>query len=154
MSLHDLITPDSINSSLRARSRIQAFKEMAGVAAKLSGLPCQRIFEAVMEREELGATDVGGGIAIPHGKLAEARNIFAVFARFEKPVDFEARDGVPVDVVCLLIAPESSGADHLKALSRVARVLHDPLRMARLRSVSDAAALYLLLTQAAGARAA
>ena len=154
MSLGDLIKPESVLPSLKVISRKQALQEMSERAATVSGLPARRIFDAVLQRERLGGTAVGGGIAIPHGKLVEAKNIFAVFARLDRPVDFEARDGAPVDLICMLIAPESAGADHLKALSRVARMLHNPTFVGRLRSARDGAALHLLLTQMTDSRAA
>jgi PTS system nitrogen regulatory IIA component len=90
---------------------------------------------------------VGGGIAIPHGKMPKTDRIFGVFARLERPIDFDALDGDPVDLIFLLIAPEGAGADHLKALSRIARALRDPGLTSRLRATRDASGLYLLLTQ-------
>ena len=154
MPLGDLITPDAIIPAMRARTRKQALLQMAERAAAVSGLPVQQIYEAVLERELQGATGVGSGIAMPHGLLATAPFIFAVFSRFEPPVDFEARDGASVDIACMLIAPAHAGADYLKALSRVARVLHDRSFAARIRSAKDASAIHLLLTQIPGSRAA
>ena len=80
-----------------------------------------------MQREKLGSTGVGNGIAIPHGKLPKLNKLFGLFARLERPIDFEALDGQPVDLMFLLLAPEGAGADHLKALARVARLLRDPM---------------------------
>ena len=99
-----------------------------------------------MQRERLGPTGVGDGIAIPHGKLAKCGRIFGVFARLERPIDFEALDGLPVDLIFLLIAPETAGADHLKALAMIARVLRNPSLAAQLRATRDASAIYSLLT--------
>jgi PTS system nitrogen regulatory IIA component len=154
MPLHDLIAPDAIISSLKANSKKQALQDMAERAGAISGIPSRQIFDTVLQRERLGPTGVGGGIAIPHGKLLTVKKIFAVFARLDRPVDFESPDGTPVDLICMLIAPESAGADHLKALARVARVLRDPGFVARLRSAKDDSALYLLLTQVLDSRAA
>ena len=94
-------------------------------AAAITGIPEREIFDTILQRERLGSTGVGNGIAIPHGKLAGVKQITGVFARLETPVDFEALDDQPVDLVFLLLAPEGAGADHLKALSRIARVLRD-----------------------------
>jgi PTS system nitrogen regulatory IIA component len=105
------------------------------------------IYEALLQRERLGSTGVGEGIAIPHGKLPGLDKIFGLVARLDKPVDFEALDGQPVDVLFLLLAPEGAGADHLKALARVARVLREPGLIERLRATRDAAALYAIMTE-------
>jgi PTS system nitrogen regulatory IIA component len=154
MRLNDLISPEAIISSLKANSRKQALQEMADRAAFVSGIPARSIFDTVLQRERLGSTGVGGGIAIPHGKLVSIKKIFAVFARLDRPIDFESQDGVPVDLICMLIAPETAGADHLKALARVARMLREPHFVARLRSAKDESALYLLLTQTQDSQAA
>ena len=99
-----------------------------------------------MQREKLGSTGVGNGIAIPHGKLPKLDKLFGLFARLDRPIDFEALDGQPVDLVFLLLAPEAAGADHLKALARVARLLRDPEVARKLRESRDAEALYAVLT--------
>ena len=98
-----------------------------------------------MQREKLGSTGVGNGVAIPHGKLPKLNKVFGLFARLERPVDFEALDGQPVDLIFLLLAPESAGADHLKALARAARLLRDPDIARKLRELRDAEALYAVL---------
>ena len=121
MSLNDLLTPDAVIASLRVNGKKQALQELSDRAAEVSGLPAREIFDSILQRERLGPTGVGDGIAIPHGKLAKCRRIFGVFARLERPIDFEALDGLPVDLIFLLIAPESAGADHLKALATIAR---------------------------------
>ncbi len=147
MSLHDLIDSDAIIASLKAPSKKQALQELSERASALAGLPAREIFDALLQRERLGSTGVGGGIAIPHGKLPRVERMLGVFARLERPIDYEALDGEPVDLIFLLLAPESAGADHLKALSRVARSLRDPSLTARLRATKDASGLFLLLTQ-------
>ena len=147
MLLDDLTTADAILPALKVNTRKQALQELSARAAKLCGLPEREIFDAVLQRERLGSTGVGNGIAIPHCKLAGVRSIFGVFGRLERPVDFDAQDSAPVDLVYLLVAPETAGADHLKALASVARALRDPALTARLRATRDASALYLLLTQ-------
>lgn len=149
MDLSDLIQPDAVLPALRANSKKQVLQLLAEKAASVTGIPERDIFDSVLQRERLGSTGVGNGIAIPHAKLASVKKIAGVFARLENPVDFDAIDDQPVDLVFLLLAPESAGADHLKALSRIARVLRDPKMVENLRSISDAAAIYAMLaTQA------
>ncbi len=147
MSLHDLIGSDAIIASLKAPTKKQALQELSERASAVAGIPAREIFDALLQRERLGSTGVGGGIAIPHGKLPRVERMLGVFARLERPIDYEALDGEPVDLIFLLLAPESAGADHLKALSRVARSLRDPSLTARLRATKDASGLFLLLTQ-------
>ena len=125
MPLNDILAPDAVIAALRVNGKKQALQEMSERAAQVSGLPAREIFDALLQRERLGSTGVGDGIAIPHGKLAKCGRIFGIFARLERPIDFEALDGLPVDLIFLLIAPESAGADHLKALAMIARVLRD-----------------------------
>ena len=112
------------------------------------------IFDVILQRERLGSTGVGNGIAIPHGKLNNLPSIIGIFARLETPVDFEALDDQPVDLVFLLLAPEGAGADHLKALSRIARVLRDQDMVAKIRSSDSASAIYTLLDDDATSHAA
>ncbi|MFZ2110026.1 MAG: PTS IIA-like nitrogen regulatory protein PtsN [Roseiarcus sp.] len=147
MSLNDLLTPDAVIASLRVNGKKQALQELSDRAAEVSGLPAREIFDSILQRERLGPTGVGDGIAIPHGKLAKCRRIFGVFARLERPIDFEALDGLPVDLIFLLIAPESAGADHLKALATIARKLRNPNLAAQLRATRDASAIYSMMTQ-------
>jgi nitrogen PTS system EIIA component len=147
MSLNDLLTPDAVIASLRVNGKKQALQELSDRAAEVSGLPAREIFDSILQRERLGPTGVGDGIAIPHGKLAKCRSIFGVFARLERPIDFEALDGLPVDLIFLLIAPESAGADHLKALATIARKLRNPNLAAQLRATRDASAIYSMMMQ-------
>ena len=111
------------------------------------------IFDTLMQREKLGSTGIGHGIAIPHGKLPKLEKLFGLFARLDRPIDFESLDGQPVDLVFLLLAPEGAGADHLKALASVARLLRDPEIAHKLRELSDAEALYAVLTMTPSAAA-
>ena len=145
MSLTDLLTPDAVIASLRVNGKKQALQEMSERAASASGLSAREIFDSLLQRERLGSTGVGDGIAIPHGKLAKCGRIFGIFARLERPIDFEALDGQPVDLIFLLLAPEGAGADHLKALARVARLLRDSAVAHKLRASQDAEALYAVL---------
>jgi PTS system nitrogen regulatory IIA component len=147
MPLSDLVAPNAVWPQLRVNSKKQALQELAERAAQLTGRPEREIFETLLQRERLGSTGVGNGIAIPHGKMAKMDRLFGLFARLDRPIDFEALDGEPVDLIFLLLAPETAGADHLKALARVARLLRDPDLAQRLRASRDAEALYVVLTQ-------
>ena len=149
MDLSDLITPDAILPSLKANSKKQVLQAIAEKAAAMTGVEERDIFETLVKREKLGSTGVGNGIAIPHGKLANLSQIFGLFARLPKPIDFEALDDTPVDLIFLLLAPESAGADHLKALARVARLFREAGVVGKLRASSDKAALYSVLTEGA-----
>jgi nitrogen PTS system EIIA component len=154
MPLSEILTPEAVIGALRVNNKKQALQELSERAAKVSGLAAREIFDALLQRERLGSTGVGDGIAIPHGKLAKCGRIFGIFARLERPIDFEALDGLPVDLLFLLIAPENAGADHLKALALIARALREPGRAAKLRKTRDASALFSLLTQAPTSHAA
>jgi PTS system nitrogen regulatory IIA component len=147
MRLTDFVSPEAIFANVRANNKKQLLHELSQRAARLSGLDEREIFDALLHRERLGSTGIGEGVAIPHGKLAKVKSIFGIFARLERPIDFDSLDGAPVDLVFLLIAPEASGADHLKALACVARVLRDPSLVAAVRATSDADALFSLFDQ-------
>lgn len=147
MDLSDLISKEAVIADLKAKSKKQAIQEMAGKAAELTGLSEREIFDTLLQRERLGSTGVGHGIAIPHGKLTRLDKLVGFFARLEKPVDFDALDDEPVDLVFLLLAPEGAGADHLKALARIARQLRDGTIVKGLRGSSEASVMYDLLTQ-------
>jgi PTS system nitrogen regulatory IIA component len=154
MDLSDVITPEAILPSLKANSKKQVLQAIAEKAAAMTGVEERDIFDTLNKREKLGSTGVGGGIAIPHGKLAKLDHIFGMFARLPKPIDFEALDETPVDLIFLLLAPESAGADHLKALARVARLFREPGIAGKLRASSDASALYAVLTESTADHAA
>jgi nitrogen PTS system EIIA component len=149
MDLGDLIAPEAVIASLKANSKKQVIQAVAEKAAALTGLMERDIFETLLQREKLGSTGVGGGIAIPHGKLQGLDRIFGLFARLPKPIDFEALDDQPVDLVFLLLAPEGAGADHLKALARIARHLRQGGVANKLRASTDRAALHAVLTEEA-----
>jgi nitrogen PTS system EIIA component len=145
MALTDLVVPQAVVPSLRVNNKKQALQELAARAAVICGRNDREVLEVLMQRERLGSTGIGNGIAIPHGKLARLERLFGVFARLERPIDFEALDGQPVDLVFLLLAPEGAGADHLKTLARVARLLRNPEVAQQLRQSRDAEALYAVL---------
>ncbi|RMF34785.1 MAG: PTS IIA-like nitrogen-regulatory protein PtsN [Alphaproteobacteria bacterium] len=154
MQLSDLISPDAIQGNLKAESKKRALLALAGEAARLYGLAEDDVFSAIQEREHLGPTGMGKGIAIPHARLAGLDRVVGCFARLARPLDYESVDGQPVDLIFLLLAPEEAGAEHLKALARVARVLRDPVVCDKLRSTTDPSALYAILTEPAASRAA
>ncbi len=147
MALADLLHQDAIIPALKVNSKKQLLQELAAKASRITGVSERDIFDVILQRERLGSTGVGHGIAIPHGKLSSISSITGVFARLETPVDFEALDDQPVDLVCLLLAPEGAGADHLKALSRIARVLRDTELVAKLRATDSDTAIYTFLNQ-------
>ncbi|WP_455474160.1 PTS IIA-like nitrogen regulatory protein PtsN [Bartonella sp. B30(2025)] len=154
MNLSELIAPEAIIPALRANSKKQVLQILAEKAAELTGLNERVIFDIVLQREKLGSTGLGSGIAIPHGKLPDINRIIGIFARLENPVDFEALDDEPIDLVFLLLAPENAGADHLKALSQIARVLRHSDVVQKLRNTRDTNALYALLIQNSASNAA
>jgi len=149
MTLTDLLSPAAVISPLRANGKKQALQELAQHAATLTGLPDRELFEALLQRERLGSTGIGEGIAIPHGRMPAIDRLVGLFARTEKPIDFDALDGQPVDIIFVLIAPEGAGADHLKALARVARVLRNQSVLEQVRKVRDPAAIYAILAESA-----
>ena len=123
-------------------------------AAKIVGLHERSIFGTLLERERLGTTGVGVGIAIPHGKLTDLDRLHGLFARLDTPIDFDAIDDQPVDLIFLLLAPESAGAEHLKALARVSRLLRDKQLCDKLRGSDNAEVIYALLTEQSASHAA
>ena len=148
MPTTDLVSPNAIIPALKVNGKKQALQEIAAKAAALTGQSERAILEILLQREKLGSTGVGNGVAIPHGKLPKLGNVFGLFARLERPVDFEALDGQPVDLVFLLLAPEGAGADHLKALARVSRFFRRADMRERLRAARGADELYALISGA------
>jgi nitrogen PTS system EIIA component len=145
MTLTDLVASTAIVPALKVNGKKQAIQELSARAAELTGQSERAILEILLQREKLGSTGVGNGVAIPHGKLPKLGRLFGLFARLERPIDFEALDNQPVDLIFLLLAPEAAGADHLKALARVARLLRDQEIARKLRESRDADALYAVL---------
>jgi PTS system nitrogen regulatory IIA component len=154
MEIADLLLLNGVVDDLKAGSKKQALQELAAIAAPLTDLHERVIFDVLLERERLGSTGVGAGVAIPHGKLPDLKKLSSVFARLREPIEFEAIDERPVDLIFLLLAPESAGADHLKALARISRLLRDDGVCERLRGADNAEALYAVLTDPEEASAA
>jgi PTS system nitrogen regulatory IIA component len=144
--LADLVTPRGVIAQLRAPTKRQVLQELARRAAAMTGIADKRIYDALVERERLGTTGIGNGIAIPHCRQSELTRLYGLFARLDRPAPFEAIDDQPVDLVFLLLAPTDAGAEHLKALARVSRLLRDKAMCEKLRGANSADALYALLT--------
>lgn len=149
MHLGDLISPEAVIPSLKVKTKKQLLQELSVRTGRLTGLSERDIFDVLWQRERLGSTGLGHGVAIPHAKLPGIKRIVGVFARLTEPVDFDAMDGDKVDIVFLLLAPEGAGADHLKALACISRLLRDGQAVEKLRASRDESALYAVLTEQA-----
>jgi PTS system nitrogen regulatory IIA component len=147
MDITDLLAPEAVLPPMRPHNKKQLLHELAVRAAEFTGLPERRILETLTERERLGSTGMGQGIAIPHGRLTGLPRIFGMFARLESPIPYDAIDDQPVDLVFLLLSPEDAGADHLKALARVSRLLRNHATCEKLRAVAKPEVLYAVLTE-------
>ena len=154
MEIRDLLTSERVVANLKVTSKKQALQELSKKISGLIGQDERKIFELLLERERLGTTGVGDGIAIPHGKLSSLDKLYGMFARLERPVNFESIDERPVDLIFLLLAPETAGADHLKALARISRLLRDKKVCDKLRGSDTPEALFALLTEQTATRAA
>jgi nitrogen PTS system EIIA component len=152
--MNELISPDGILDGLEAVAKKQVLEGMACFAAPLALLEMPAVFDVLWEREKLGTTGIGQGIAIPHGRMAGIAQVQGFFARLAQPVAFEAVDDKPVDLVFLLLAPADAGADHLHALATVSRLLREPRLCEAIRGAKDEAAIYRLLTETPTAQAA
>lgn len=146
--LSDILSDKAVDADLVAANKKGLFQQLAAAASRLTGVPAKAIAASLNAREKIGSTGFGGGAAIPHGKIAGLPRVFGYFARLEAPVDFQSIDGLPVDLVFLLLSPPDAGADHLKALARVSRVFRDPQTVAKLRGARSKDALYALLAGA------
>ncbi len=148
MDLTDLIGPEDIYVPMKASCKKQVLQDLAEFASAKTGIGGNEIFRTLLEREKLGSTGIGHGIAIPHGRLDKLKNVIGFAAILDKPVDFESVDDEPVDVVFMLLAPTESNADHLKALARVARVLREPEMLKSLRNADSRQSAFHLLANA------
>lgn len=145
MDLTDLIGPADVIVQLRASCKKNLLSELAEAASRKTGVSTRKIFETLLDRERLGSTSIGNGIAIPHGKLPEMEGITGLIAVLHDPIEFESIDNKPIDIVFLLLANDEAGAEHLKVLARVARVLREPSLAQQLREAQTSEALYALL---------
>lgn len=154
MELLDLIGPECVLHAVKATSKKQLFQEICAKAHDVYGLAPRQVVEGLMEREKLGSTAMGNGIAIPHARIEGLDRIVGFFVRLERPLDFEAADGLGVDLLFVLLVPEGSGTDHLRALAKVSRLLRDGEVCTKLRATADREALYALLTEGGRSQAA
>ena len=146
MELADILAKRAVLCCTGIKSKRQLFEDLAERAAEITGHDAAEIREAVTNREALGSTGLGNGIAIPHGKIAGLKGVTALVARLDQPIDFDSVDDQPVDIVVMLLAPTGAGADHLKALSRVARLLRTETVIEELRAAADPAQLHAIVT--------
>lgn len=154
MQLADILGPDCVKVVGAATSKKRLFHDIGDMAEDVLGLSAPRVIEALLERESLGPTGVGQGVALPHARLPDLERVRGLFLRLEKPLDFESVDRQPVDLVFALFAPASAGVDHLKALALVSRRLRDAGLRAKLRANEDPATLHLILTDTTATQAA
>ncbi|MDO8982444.1 MULTISPECIES: PTS sugar transporter subunit IIA [Cypionkella] len=148
MDLSKLLIPGAVRVLGQLTSKKRLFQELGEVTFQAYGLSSAIVVDGLQERESLGPTGVGNGIALPHARLEEIEKIFGVFIRLEKPLDYESVDRQPVDLVFGLFAPKDSGVEHLKALAQVSRTMRDPGICAKLRANTDPDKLYAILTEA------
>jgi nitrogen PTS system EIIA component len=148
MKINEILAPEMVLPELKGNSKDQVLKELAqGLAAKCPGIRLEDLTAVLSERERLGSTAIGDGIAIPHGKLRGANKIIGAFGRHREGVDFESLDGNPTHIFFVLVAPEDSASLHLKALARVSRLLKDDAFRARLIEAADSAEIYRLIKE-------
>lgn len=154
MNLSTILRPEAVKIATSFTSKKRLFQELGELAASVYGVPARTVVEALQDRESLGPTGVGGGIALPHARLASVDRVVGLFIRAEKPFDFDAVDRKPVDLVFALLAPEDAGVEHLKALASVSRTMRDASLCAKLRANTDPTTLHAMLTEAQQSKAA
>jgi nitrogen PTS system EIIA component len=147
MELSKVIAPGAVRVLGQLTSKKRLFQELGEVASQAYAIKSAIIIDGLQERETLGPTGVGHGIALPHARLEDLKKIVGVFVRLEKPLDYDSVDRQPVDLVFALFAPKDSGVDHLKALALVSRTMRDPAVVAKLRANTDPAKLHAILTE-------
>lgn len=154
MELSELLRPEAVRVLTEASSKKRLFQKLGETAEAAYGLRAARTVEALIERETLGPTGVGHGVALPHARMAGVERVYGLFLRLERPVDYESVDRLPIDLVFALIAPLNAGVDHLKALAAVSRTMRDPSICAKLRANDSVATLYTILTERPATQAA
>ncbi len=154
MELSSILQPDAVRVVSHVSSKKRLFQNLGEVVAECCGVNPERAVEALQERENLGPTGVGHGVALPHARIEGLSHVVGAFLRIENPLDFQAADRMPVDLVFALFAPEDSGVEHLKALAAVSRAMRDTAMCAKLRANTDATALHALLIEHRPAKAA
>lgn len=148
MEISELLTINHIIANPSISSKKQALEELASKSADVTGIKEREIFDVLLQREKLGTTGIGNGIAIPHGRIRDLDKIYGMFFKLKQPIDFDAIDEQPVDLIFLLLAPESHGADHLRTLSKVTRALRDPQLCQKIRGCQSSDAILALLSDA------
>jgi nitrogen PTS system EIIA component len=148
MEITDFVSPDAIIPSMKAKDKKHALHDLAEAASRQSGIPAREVFDSFVQRERLGSTGVGRGIAIPHLRVAGLKKIVCIFARLDTPIAFDSHDGEDVDLIFALLTPEQAGGDHLKALARISRLMREPTTTQKLRASKDRASLHTVLTEA------
>ncbi|MFL6862694.1 MAG: PTS sugar transporter subunit IIA [Allosphingosinicella sp.] len=143
--LAEILSADSIEAALAVTNKKGLFQQLGLAAARRTGLGTKEIVAALTEREKVGSTGFGGGVAIPHAKIEGLPRVFGYFARLTIPIDFHSVDGLPVDLVFLILSPPDAGAEHLKALAGVSRALRDRNNVAKLRGARSRDAIFALL---------
>jgi len=154
MKLSDILKPKAVKAIGRSISKKRLLQEVGEIAASAYGMDARETVDALQERENLGPTGVGHGVALPHARIGGLESITGVLLRLEIPVDFDSVDRQPVDLIFALFAPRNAGIDHLKALALVSRTLRDSDTRAKLRANDDASTLHAILTEARTDRAA
>jgi PTS system nitrogen regulatory IIA component len=147
MRISELMSQECVVTGIKANSKRQVLQELSKKASEVTGLSERTIFDIILERESLGTTGVGNGVAIPHGRVDNIKKVFGVFAKLDNAIDFESVDSKPVDLVFMLLAPEAAGADHLKALAKVSRTVKDEATRNSIRASNDTEAIYALLNK-------
>ena len=140
----DILAPDAVSAGLAVAGKKALFQHLGAVGERIVGVDAKMVVDRLGERERLGSTGFGGGVAIPHGKIDGLTRVVGIFARLDQPIDFQAIDDLPVDLVFALLSPPDAGVDHLKALARVSRRLRDRPFVAKLRGAGSQDALYAL----------
>ncbi|MEX0971296.1 MAG: PTS sugar transporter subunit IIA [Paracoccaceae bacterium] len=155
MDIQEILPPSAVKTTDKATSKKKLLQDLGQNCAELYGLNADKVFQALQDRELLGPTAMGHGVAIPHARLPDLDEVRGFFMRLTKPIDFDAVDRQPVDLVFVLLAPENAGAAHLKALARVSRALRDPAVCAKLRAHdADASMMYYALLGSEASKAA
>ncbi|MEY8843353.1 PTS sugar transporter subunit IIA [Cribrihabitans sp. XS_ASV171] len=147
MQLSSILKPEAVRVLSAASSKKRLFQEIGEIASGVVGLNPQTIVDALLERESLGPTGVGHGVALPHAHLSGLDAVKGVFVLLEKPIEFGSVDRQPVDLAFALFAPEEAGVEHLKALALVSRTLKEATICAKLRANPDPVKLYAILTE-------
>ncbi len=145
MNISDIMTDKDVVIGVKVSTKRELLQELAGYASKVTGLDERTLFDTLLERENLGSTGFGAGTALPHGRFENLKKVQAVFFRLVTPIDYDAIDGKPVDLVFMLLSPEDSGADHLTALAKISRLLKNESVCSKVRKMADTEDIYSLL---------